>query len=197
MKKFSKKGAVVFGAALAICAFVTPAMASAANWAVVGSEHTLTATNLGFTTHVAGGNQFGWQCGDWQFTADVRSAAVVTITTATFTNCTGTGLGSGCTDTMKGTNFPWTATGITTSNIQIHGIDIDMFFEGSCTAANQAARLTGTLSGARWLGNGVGQHSITVTNATGLVLHSAAFGSTVVTVNDALVIDRQQTLTLS
>jgi hypothetical protein len=200
MKKLSKRGAVMFGAAFAICAFVLPSMASAASWGVVGTEHTLTATGLGFTADVSPTLQVGAQCADSRFTVDVRSAAVITITSATFNNCTGTGAGAGCFVTAHGTNFHWTATGITTSNVQIHGIDIDNSFSGaSCPALvnGSSARLTGTLTGGRWTGNAAGQHSITLAASHGLVAHSALFGTVPATINDQLVVDLQQTITLS
>jgi hypothetical protein len=198
MRKFSKKGAVVFGAALAICAFVMPSMASAASWGVVGSAHNLTATGIGFTAHTPIG-ALGAQCADAQFNATVSSAAVSNITSTSFTNCTGTGAAAGCAVSATGTNFPWAATGLTTTNVQIHGINIDNFFTGAaCPVGNGvASQLTGTLSGGRWTGNGSGQHSITLAAATGLFSHSAQLGTSVATVNDALVVDRQQTLTLT
>jgi len=204
MRKFSKKGAVVFGAVLAVCALVVPSMASASSWGVIGSEHTLTATDLAFLTHVPGSQTLGWTCRDLHFTVDVRSAAVVTVTGAAFTGCVGTGtLGTGCTATVAGTNFHWTATGIATNNVQIHGVDIDIFFEtgaggSECAAAGSSARLTGTLTGATWNGNGVGQHSLTLPAAgTGLSVHSAVFGTLPITISGGPVVDRQQTLTLT
>ena len=41
MKKFSKKGVLLFAGAMAVCAFAMPSMASASSWGVVGSHHTL------------------------------------------------------------------------------------------------------------------------------------------------------------
>ncbi len=194
MRKFSIKGAVVLSA-LVVCAFA-PAMASAASWGPIGTEHSLTATGLGFTADVNATTQLGAQCADARFTVDVRSAAVVTITSGTFSNCTGTGTAANCTATVTGTNFDWTATGVTTSNVQIHGVDIDNSFSGaSCPVAGATARLTGTLTGGRW---DPGNHSITLGTSSGLVAHIPALGGSFpVTVNNQPVIDLQQTITLT
>ena len=54
MKKLSKKGVLLFAGAMAVCAFAMPAMASASSWGVVGTHHTLTSSNLGFTTDASG-----------------------------------------------------------------------------------------------------------------------------------------------
>jgi hypothetical protein len=199
MRKSFRKGAVVFGAVVAVCAFVMPSMASALSWAPVGTAHTLGANGLGFTAHTSMGPA-GAQCANASFTADVRSAAVITITTAAFSNCTGTGVAANCTATVTASGFHWTATGITTSNVQIHGINIlNTFSGGSCLLPGQTARVTGTLSNGTWRGNGAGQHSITLADGTGLVAHIPALGSTpfVATVSDTLVVDNQGTITLS
>jgi hypothetical protein len=156
MKKFSKKGVLLFVGAMALCAFALPSMASASSWGAVGSEHTLDSPNIGFTSHV---NQVSSSCSQSQFTADVRSTAALTITSASFTGCTATGPAIGtCTATSKATNLPWTATAVSTNNIQIHSIHIDVGFENhpgssTCAAAGVQFTITGTLTGARWTGN--------------------------------------------
>jgi hypothetical protein len=198
MRKFSKKGAVVFGAVLAVCAFVVPSMASAASWGVVGSEHTLTATDLGFLVNLGASGTIGTTCKDSSFTVTVGSAAALEITTASFNNCTGQGtLGTGCPATAKGTNFPWTVTGITTTNVQIHGVDIDANLGAAgCMAPGGAARVTGTLTGGIWNAT---LHTVTLPAAgTGLVGHLTGFGTFPIAITGPrTVIDRQGTLTLS
>jgi hypothetical protein len=197
MRKSFRKGAVTVSAVFAVCAFAVPSMASALSWGPIGTEHTLTATGLAFMAHTSFG-QIGAQCNDSNFNVDVRSAAVITITTATFTNCTGTGIGANCAAAVHGAGFHWTATGITTSNIQIHGVDITSTFTGvGCALAGDVARVTGTLTDGTWRGNAA--HSITLAGVMGLVAHIPALGNApfTVTVNDALIIDRQQTITLS
>jgi hypothetical protein len=168
MKKFSKKGVLLFVGAMALCAFALPSMASASSWGVVGSEHTLDSANVGFTSHV---NQVSSSCSQSQFTVDVRSTAALTITSASFTGCTQTGPSIGtCTMTSKATNLPWTATAVSTNNIQIHGIHLDVGLENhpgstSCGAAGVQFTITGTLTGARWTGNT--RHGLDLEGLTG------------------------------
>jgi hypothetical protein len=204
MKKFSKKGVLLFAAAMALCAFAMPSMASAASWGVVGSAHTLDSPNVGFTGTGAAG-AINSSCSVSSFTTNVRSAAQLTITAASFGGCTSSGPIIGhCTTTSVATKLPWVATGITTSNVQIDGIHIDVTFENipgagaSCTNGANGTKLTitGTLSGGVWSGNAANQHEVNYTNAEGLVSHSALGNNSVITVR-ATFRDTQQTLTLS
>ncbi len=197
MKKFSKKSVLLFAAVMALCAFAMPSMASASSWGVVGSEHTLDG-NLGFISDVSGIQS---DCTRVQVTLDVVSTAVIEITVATFSSCTASGASIGsCTVTSTGTNFPWTATARTTSDIQIHGVNIDVTFEqtpggAGCGAAGVPLRITGTLSGARWTGNVF--HEIDIPNAaTGLVTHSVLGNNVTITPTGTLR-DTQQTLTVT
>jgi hypothetical protein len=197
MKKFSKKGVLLFAAAMALCAFAMPSMASASSWGFVGSEHTLDSPNFGFINDATSVTA---ECTRTQFTADVVSTAVMELTSGAFTGCTAIGPAIGtCTTTWTGTNFPWTATAVTTSNIQIHGISIDVFLENhpgsaACGAAGQTFRLTGTLSGARWTGNIT--HAFDINGGTGLVYHSA-LGNGVPITPTGIISDTQQTLTVT
>ena len=50
MKKFSKKGVLLFAGAMALCAFVMPSMASAASWGPIGRITRLTRPTSGFTS---------------------------------------------------------------------------------------------------------------------------------------------------
>jgi hypothetical protein len=191
LKKFSKRSMLLFAGVMALAAFV-PSMASAASWGVVGSEHTLDSPDLQFS--MAGAVPGGSSCAVSQFTVDVRSAAVVTITSATFDNCVGTGAnGTGCTVTAKATKLPWTATGTTTDTIQIHGVHVDVKFSAAgCTFANADITWTGTLTGGTW---DPLAHQVTFVADSGLVSHSA-LGSTPASVTGTIR-DTQQTLTLS
>ncbi len=185
MKKFSKKGVLLFAGVMAVCAFAMPAMSSAASWGVIGTEHTLHSANIGFTaTHPVLG-AISSSCAQSTFTVDVRSAAALTVTSTSFNNCTAQGPVIGdCTVTPVGTNTDWTVTGVTTSNVQIHDIRIDVKFEtkpgsalGSCKGGvhNQSILLTGTLGGGVW---NAAQSSVTYTNAEGVSSHDA-FGITI------------------
>jgi hypothetical protein len=92
-------------------------------------------------------------------------------------------------------------TGLTTSNVQIHNVRIDVQFENhpgssACTTVNGVTSIwTGTLSGGRWTGNGANQHEVIFTNAEGLVSHGPT-GSVAVTLSGTFR-DTAQTLTLT
>ncbi len=202
MKKFSKKGALLFAGVMAVCAFAMPAMSSASSWAPLTSEHTLHSANLGFTATdpVLGG--ISSSCAESTFTVDVRNAAQLAVTSTSFRNCTGQGGAIGdCTVTAAGTNTTtWTGTGITTSNVTIDNVRIDVTFENkpgssNCLNVNGASIiLTGNLGGGQWNGNAA--HSVTYSNDEGLVSHGATGNGTVATVTGTIR-DTQQTLTLS
>jgi hypothetical protein len=65
---------------------------------------------------------------------------VATITGANFANCHGDiGSAVGCTVTATGTNFPWRVTAVTTTDIEIHGLDIDTAYETTPGTLNECA----------------------------------------------------------
>jgi hypothetical protein len=197
MKKFSKRGVLLFAAAMALCAFAMPSMASASSWGPVGSEHTLDSQDLGFLSDALGSASM---CTRSQFTVDVVSTAVIEITSGAFTGCTlAGGLAGTCTATSTPTNLPWTATAVSTSNIQIHGVNIDVFLEtnpggGTCNLAGSTIKITGTLSNAKWLGNAL--HQIEFSGATGLTAHVPIFGSSTITPTGTFT-DTQHTVTVT
>jgi hypothetical protein len=203
MKKFSKKGVLLFAAAMALCAFVMPAMASAASWGVIGSEHTLDSPNVGFTSTTALGAVIS-SCTVSSFTANVSSAANLEVTAATFGgHCTATVGASGfCTTTATANNLPWTGTAVTTSDIRLDRVHIRVVFDqsaaGTCPAAlvGQGITITGTLGGGAWTGNGANQHEIILDNDEGLSSHSALGNGTQVTARGTFR-DTAQTLTVS
>jgi hypothetical protein len=177
MKKFFEKSVLIFGAVLAVCAFAVPSMASAASWAGL-STHQLASSDLAFTANLTG-TPAGWSCADTEFDADVVSAAVVEITGTVFRNCSGGGGFTGCTVTSTGANFPWTATARTTTDIQIHRVDVSVVFDtkpggapGSCAQEGFTIRVTGTLtSGSFDPSATAANRRITYTSATGLTAH--------------------------
>ncbi len=172
-------------------------MARASSWGAVGTEHTLDSANFGFLSDVQGSTS---SCASSRFTLDVASTTVIEITSATFTGCTWVGSPFGsCTMTSTGTNFPWTATAVTTSNIQIHGVSINMLAEhhpssGTCNLANMTVRITGTLSAARWTGNTT-PRTIVITGSTGLVAHGLFVAPAITPVG--AFIDTQNTLVVT
>jgi hypothetical protein len=190
MNMLSKKSALLFGAVLAVCAFVAPSMASAASWSGLGT-HQLASANLNFTTNIAPLGAAGSSCADSEFDADVVNAQVIEITGAVFRNCTGGsgfpaigGAADDCTVTATGTNFPWTATARLTTDIQIHQIDVDVAFEtkpggalGSCRLEGNTVRVTGTLtSGSFDPSATAANRRITYTSAPGLTAHVLGTG---------------------
>jgi hypothetical protein len=179
MKKFSKKGVLLFAAAMALCAFALPSMASAASWTVVGSHHLLDSSNVGFTSTTALGSLVS-QCTASSFTTRVNSAADATITAATFGgDCTlSVNTTQICTvdSTADPASLPWTATAIASNNIQIHNIHIAVRVTqssvGNCPAALVGGLLTitGTINSGTSINNAT--HVLTLSNAEGLTSHS-------------------------
>jgi hypothetical protein len=190
-------GVLLFACAMAACALVMPSTASAASWGPVGSHHLLHSPDFRFQSPSLG--TITSSCPNLSFTFRVLSASDAQISTAFSNVCTadGTNIGA-CTVTWTATNLPWTATAVTTSNIQIHGIDMDFTYEqtplGLCqTIAGLRIKITGTLTGGIW---NASQHEITYTNADGLTSHSALGNGVPITVS-ATFRDTQQTLTVS
>jgi hypothetical protein len=152
MKKFSKKGVLLFAAAMATCAFA-PSMASAASWSAIGSEHTLDSPDAGF---VIDSNGTTSQCGESAFTARVTSAMDLEIIGAVFRRCTASGPNIGsCTLTLSATGLPWTATPTSTTHVDIRNIHIDQLLENepdstACLANGAKITLTGSLINADW-----------------------------------------------
>jgi hypothetical protein len=183
MNMLSKKSALLCGAVLAVCAFAVPSMASAASWSPLNTTHQLTSPDLQFTANLTG-TPGGSSCADSEFDAEVFSAAVIEITGAVFRNCSGTGGATGCTATPVGNNFPWTATARTTTDIQIHRVDVSVVFDtkpggapGSCAQEGFTIRVTGTLVGGVFDPSSVGANRrITYTNATGTTAHLLTTG---------------------
>ncbi len=181
--QMTKKSMLLLGAVMALCAFVLPSVASAASWSPVGTtDGRLDSANLGFSSAALNS---GSSCGAVSFSVTVHSAAVATITGASFASCFGDlGAAAGCTATAVGTNFPWRATAVATNNIQIHGVDIDVQFETipgtnptHCARNGVSLRLTGTVSGGVFTPGAAGStRRIDLGGATGLVAHVPGVG---------------------
>jgi hypothetical protein len=153
-----------------------PSMASAASWVGAGDLH---SSNFGFLT--LGAVPSSSACSAVTFNTTVDNAAVLTITGASFNRCHSFGGPFvGCTITATGTKFPWRATALSTTDIRIHDVHIDLRFEttppaGStpCNAIGNQLTVTGTL------GVGFGTQTVwdpsiktvTFTNTTGLTAH--------------------------
>jgi hypothetical protein len=204
MKKFSKKGVLLFAAAMALCAFMMPSVASAASWGGLGSHHVLDSPDVGFTSTSPLG-AVSSKCTASTFTANVSSAANLEITATTFGGvCTATvgGAANICNTTATGQNLPWTGTAVTTSDIRLDRVHIRVVFDqsavGGCPAAliGQGITITGTLGGGAWTGNGANQHEIVLLDDEGLSSHSALGNGTQVTARGTFR-DTSQTLTVS
>jgi hypothetical protein len=182
MKKFSKKGVLLFAAAMAVCAFVMPSMASAASWGPIGLHTVLDSPNIGFTATSPTFGPFSSSCTRSSFTANVVSATNLNISTASLGgHCVWVfpAIPATCTVTTTSTNLPWRATAVTTTNIQIHGVRIDLLFENTpgnpqCGPVTGLTGLvTGTTTGGRWTGNSAGQREVDFSDAEGKTLHIA------------------------
>jgi hypothetical protein len=173
-----------------VCALAMPSMASGASWGVVGTTHVLDSSNLSFSVPAI---TVGWICTASQFHVDVTSAARLTVTSATFDSCHGSGTaGGGCAATFKATLLPWTITGPSTTNIQAHGLHFDLRFDGTCQAAGLDLTVTGTATQGTW---DAAAHQITFASAPGLELFSADENHPVTM--SGTIRDTTQTLTLS
>jgi hypothetical protein len=180
MKKFSQKGVLLFGVMLVVCAFA-PSMASAASWSPVGTAHQLFSPNLSFTTTVpALGGALGSSCNVSEFTGSVVSANAINITAAVFRNCMGTGVEANCTVTPTATGLPWTATATSTTNVQIHSVNVTVQFENTpgnpvACAAGTSTSVTGTLTGGSWApGATIAGNELFFQHDDGLTSHTTA-----------------------
>ena len=183
---------------ITVSAFVVPSVASAASWGPVGAEGTLTSPDFGFQIPGPIFLFLNTSCAQTTFTGEVRSSAALAITSATFRGCTSTGSPYGnCTATLTGTNFPWTVTGVTTTNIQIHNIRIDERYDarpdgtGGCSLIGTSTTVTGTLTSGQWTSS---QHEVIYSSAHGLTSDFPFMGSPSVS---ATLRDPSQALTLT
>ncbi|HEV7494709.1 hypothetical protein [Baekduia sp.] len=175
----SKKGALLFASAVAVCAFALPAMASAATWhGPFPSTHvfdTLSTSPSQLTATSGPPNNFGWDCGFAQLHVDILSPTDAKITNFGARSCHGTGADVNCTVTLTPQRLPWTLTNPTTHTITIDGLHITVLYEN--TPGNPTAcalpgteTLTGDLRNGTWTNAG---HEFEFTNAPGLLVHRA------------------------
>jgi hypothetical protein len=181
LQELLKRRTLLFGAVMALCAFAMPSPASAASWSPVGTTGVLDSNNLSVVMPALNS---GLVCTDARLHTFVDNAQVMTIVSGQFLGCEGTvGTAAGCTLTLTGTGFPWRATALSTTDIRIHGINIDLRFEtrppaGAFPCANNGIdlRLTGTLGigtagQTTWL---PATRSVEFANTTGLTAHIGA-----------------------
>jgi hypothetical protein len=184
MKTLCQKSALLFGAMLAVCALVVPSMASAASWSPIGTTHKLFMPDLVISTTVGSSTTAAVGCTATEFDADVVSASTIEIKSGSIQDCRGLApsLAANCTVTATATQFPWTLTAPTTTNIQIHGIQVDMALENppmfaSCHAGGAIFTWTGTLTGGTWDPSATGaDRRITFDTQPGTSLHSSVGG---------------------
>lgn len=157
MKNLSQRGVLLFGVMLAVCAFAVPSMASAASWSPFGTTHHLFSPNLAFSVTGAPVPGAGWSCPGVSLDADVVNANTIVITSAGFQQpCMGIGPAVNCTTTPLATGFPWTATATSTTNVQIHNVNVAVTFENTpgnataCGLGHATILLTGTVTGGSW-----------------------------------------------
>jgi hypothetical protein len=197
MKSFSQRGLLLFGVLLVVCAF-GPSMASAASWSPIGTTHQLFGTDVLFSAVPTPlGAAAGSTCVASEFDSDVVSANTIVITDARFKDCMGSGAAGNCTATVSSTGLPWTATATATSNVQIHGVNIDVLFENTpgnpnaCAAPGAKVLLTGTLTGASWQ---PATNQVQLAGATGLTAHFLGFNTSSPTTVQGTIEDTAGTL---
>lgn len=191
MRTLCRKSLLLFGAVLAVCAFVGPSMSSAASWAPLGATFAGTYEDFSWTQTVP--VHLGMSCEHVEFDIDIDLPLVITVTSASWKNCSGSFSATGCTATTTGTGFPWKMTAPSTTNIQIHSVRMDVRFEtrppaGStaCALNGVAETLTGTLTGGSWDPSATGTNRrVTFRSDPGLTSHSA-LGSSPVLVSGSM-----------
>jgi hypothetical protein len=197
MKKLWQAKAML-GGVLVVCALASPSMASAASWGPLTTPHLLTSTNFRLDAHVEGTGVGGVVCTHASMPSVVRDGTRLTVTSATFANCHGTGLAGDCTPTLQSTNHPWTATGHSTVNVTIDGVRIVVQFENrpppvvSCPVPSPVT-VTGRLDGGFWSG---ATHQVHFSTDTGLTSHIPGFATPGIATATATLRDATQTLTL-
>jgi hypothetical protein len=182
LKMVSAKSTLLLGVVMALCAFVLPAAASAGSWSHVGTtDGRFDSGNLGFSVPAVGA---GAACTASTLSVTVHSAAVATITGASFVNCHGNvGSAFGCTTTATGTNFPWRVTPTDTTRIEIHDLDIDVRFEttpgtlNECVHTGANIRLTGTVVASFTPSDVAFSRRFDFTGSTGLFTHIPGLGT--------------------
>ena len=106
------KKTTLIAAVAAMAAFAVPSMASAAGWAPLNTNKTLTQTSL-MVYSISGPNeQFGFKCTNSTLGVHVRTPAssTIDITSASFTGCTAGGQWSCGNVTVTATGLPWVGT---------------------------------------------------------------------------------------
>ncbi|MET0602969.1 MAG: hypothetical protein ABW167_13375 [Baekduia sp.] len=179
-KMVVKKTVLRLGVVLALCAFVVPSVVSAASWAPVGTtDGRIDSANFGFSIPAINS---GTSCAATTFSVTVDTAALATITGASFVNCNGdVGLAKGCTVTVVGTDMPWAGTVIPgaagTHFMQFHEVDIDIHFETKPGTLNECGnngvqiQVTGTAFSVTFTPNAVGLRRFDFEGSSGLVAH--------------------------
>jgi hypothetical protein len=196
LRNLSRRASMVALAATAACALAAPSAASAASWAPVGTTHTLDASTFSF--FAGGGITAGATCATARFHTQVQSAAVLTITGASFLGCVATGTISSCSVLLTATQFPWKATAIAENNLRIDGVHLGVLFTGASCGLPTNSTLTGSIDGSlpgtsTW---NFFAHTMSFSHAPGMTTHLPGIGTIPTTVTSALR-DTSQTLTIT
>lgn len=196
LKNLSKRRGMFALATIAACVLVMPSAGSAANWSPIGSTHALDASTFAF--FAGGAITAGATCSTVRFHTHVQSGAVLTITGASFSGCTGTGGITACSATVTPTKLPWSATALVSNSLRIDGFHIGAAFTGaSCplpTTATVTGSIIGSSSSSTW---DFFTHTMTFNNATGLSTHFGAGVGTFPTTATTALRDTTQTLTIT
>jgi hypothetical protein len=187
MKQF-KKSILLLTAIAALAAMAMPAMASATTkWGPLNTNGTLTSSDLSVYNSSM---SVGWYCTSSTLGYHVRTPASSTldVTSASFSNCSGTQGWSGCTITLTATGLPWTATATSTTDFQLNvgNVNVTVCGGGPMT-------WSGTLHPGSW---NAATHTVAFSSAVGLALGSGGGILGYTTVNGSFR-NPTQTLTLA
>jgi hypothetical protein len=177
MKKFSKKGALLFASIMALAAFAMPAAANAATWspnpASLSGSTTAAGLTLTGSTVLGNGNV---TCSSSFSGTGVGSGG--SISAISFTGCSGTGIAANCTivSTAVPASLPWGVTVNSTTSLTIGlpggtpgTISANIAFTGgSCALNGNTLNASGAVTGV-WT-NGSPDSTYTLTNAGPLAL---------------------------
>jgi hypothetical protein len=200
MNKIIKKGLLLFAGIMALTAFAVPAMASAANWGVPNTNHTLTSSAIVLTSGTP--TPGALQCTSAQYGVHVRTPASSTldITSATLSGCTGTsGAWASCNWVLTAAGLPWTATAASTSSVTVNAnFTVNVTNQPGnatgCILAGNGLVLAGPIPAGTW---NAAAHSLTFPSGTA-TLRLSFMGSFVANVNESAVFtDPLHTLTLA
>jgi hypothetical protein len=177
----------------ALAAFVAPSAASAANWGVAGSTHSLTTVKIKYG--LPPNYENGWTC-DESYTVGVRTplSSTLDVKNVTYSNCVGYGFEwEGCKFTAKAGKLPWTINGSSPTNAILNVGEVSLSGGACFNPAFGPYSISGSIAGGVW---SAPAHSLTYSNASSLTLNLPGGGFMKGIKYSATLVDPLKTLTL-